>query len=72
MPQTVTIKAGDEITIIVETLESYPIKVTWEDALNVAANKISQTAREVMNAKAHLQQQGTGAAPSIPTPSGNA
>jgi hypothetical protein len=66
--QTVVIKKGESVQIIAETLEAYPINVTWADALNVAAGKIQNDARAILNTQAQVAMQATNppAAPLTP------
>lgn len=70
--QTVVIKKGETIQLIAETLESYPVVITWADALNVAAGKIQNDARNAINmaqqAAAIAQQQGTATPVAQPSP----
>jgi len=59
--QTVVIKKDETIQIVVETLEAYPVPVSWNDARNVAANKIMQDIQAENQAKAIAAQAAANA-----------
>ena len=64
--QTVVIKKDETIQIVVETLEAYPVPVSWNDARNVAANKIMQDIQAENQAKALAAQAAAQAAANAP------